>query len=76
MRSHEQAAAAPRSPSGRSLPAAATTAAPQRGSEYAQLSRQVKQAGLLERRPGHYVWKITVTAAAAGRRMGRLRPGG
>jgi fatty acid desaturase len=32
------------------------------------LSRQVKQAGLLERRPGHYVWTITVTAAllAAG----------
>jgi fatty acid desaturase len=27
------------------------------------LSRQVKQAGLLERRPGRYVWKITVTAA-------------
>jgi fatty acid desaturase len=32
------------------------------------LSRQVKQAGLLERRPGRYIWKITVTAAllAAG----------
>ena len=43
-------------------------AAPQRGSDYAQLSRQVKQAGLLERRPGRYAWKITVTAAllAAG----------
>jgi fatty acid desaturase len=43
-------------------------ATPQRGSDYAQLSRQVKQAGLLERRPGRYVWKITVTAAllAAG----------
>jgi fatty acid desaturase len=41
---------------------------PQRGSDYAQLSRQVKQAGLLERRPGRYVWKITVTAVllAAG----------
>jgi fatty acid desaturase len=36
--------------------------APQRGSEYAQLSRQVKQAGLLDRRPGYYVWKITVNA--------------
>ena len=47
---------------------AQTTAAPQRGSDYAQLSRQVRQAGLLERRPGRYVWKITVTAAlmAAG----------
>jgi fatty acid desaturase len=40
----------------------------QRGSEYAQLSRQVKQAGLLERRPGYYIWKITATAVllAAG----------
>jgi fatty acid desaturase len=39
-----------------------------RGSEYAQLSRQVKQAGLLRRRPGYYTWKITVNAAllAAG----------
>jgi len=25
------------------------------------LSRQVKQAGLLERRPGYYAWKIAVT---------------
>jgi fatty acid desaturase len=41
---------------------------PQRGSDYAQLSRQVKQAGLLERRPWRYAWKITVTAVllAAG----------
>jgi fatty acid desaturase len=40
----------------------------QRGSEYARLSRQVRQAGLLERRPGYYVWKITATAVllAAG----------
>jgi fatty acid desaturase len=42
---------------------ARTPAAPQRGSDYAQLSRQVKQAGLLKRRPGRYAWKITVTAA-------------
>jgi fatty acid desaturase len=35
--------------------------APRRGSEYAELSRQVKQAGLLERRPGYYAWKIAVT---------------
>ena len=33
----------------------------QRGSEYAQLSRQVKEAGLLERRPGYYAWKIAAT---------------
>ena len=39
-----------------------------RGSEYAQLSRQVRQAGLMDRRPGNYVWKIAVTtlALAAG----------
>jgi fatty acid desaturase len=42
--------------------------ATQRGSEYARLSRQVKQAGLLERRPGYYLWKISATAVllAAG----------
>jgi fatty acid desaturase len=38
------------------------------GSDYAQLSRQIKQAGLLERRPRRYVWRIGVTATllAAG----------
>ncbi|HEV2376924.1 MAG TPA: fatty acid desaturase, partial [Streptosporangiaceae bacterium] len=38
------------------------------GSEYAELSRQVRRAGLLDRRPWYYAWKITVTAAlfAAG----------
>ena len=35
--------------------------APRRGSEYAELSRQVKEAGLRERRPGYYAWKIAVT---------------
>ena len=42
--------------------------APRHGSEYAQLSRRIKQAGLLERRPRYYFWKITVTAVmlAAG----------
>jgi fatty acid desaturase len=34
---------------------------PSRGSDYAQLSRQIRQAGLLERRPGHYAWRIAVT---------------
>jgi fatty acid desaturase len=34
--------------------------APRRGSEYAELSRQVRQAGLLERRPAYYAWKITI----------------
>ena len=35
-----------------------------RGSDYAALSRQVKQAGLLDRCPRYYAWKITLTAAA------------
>jgi fatty acid desaturase len=43
---------------------ALTPPARQRGSEYAQLSRQIKQAGLLGRRPGYYIWKIAATAAA------------
>jgi len=43
---------------------ACASPAPRRGSEYAQLSRQIKEAGLLEQRPGYYIWKITLTAAA------------
>jgi fatty acid desaturase len=35
-----------------------------RGSDYAALSRQVRNAGLLDRRPGYYAWKISLTAAA------------
>ena len=35
-----------------------------RGSEYAELSRLVKQAGLLDRRLGYYTWKITLMALA------------
>jgi fatty acid desaturase len=48
-------------------PASSTDTAP-RGSEYAQLSRQVKQAGLLQPRPRYYLWKIALTVAllAAG----------
>jgi fatty acid desaturase len=48
--------------------AAPTPPAPPRGSPYAQLSRQIKQAGLLQRRPRHYAWRIAVTATllAAG----------
>jgi hypothetical protein len=59
-------------PRPRSLPAVRlgtnTDSTGAREDDYAQLSRQVKQAGLLERRPGRYIWKITVTAAllAAG----------
>ena len=43
---------------------APTSSAPRRGSEYAQLSRQIKEAGLLERRGGYYAWKIAATPAA------------
>jgi fatty acid desaturase len=35
-----------------------------RGSDYAALSRQVRQSGLLDRRPRYYAWKITLTTAA------------
>jgi fatty acid desaturase len=45
----------------RQIQAASASSAPRRGSEYAELSRQVKDAGLLERRPGYYAWKIAVT---------------
>jgi fatty acid desaturase len=34
------------------------------GTAYAELSRQVRDAGLLKRRPGYYSWKITITAVA------------
>jgi fatty acid desaturase len=37
-----------------------------RGSAYAQLSRQIKQAGLLERRLGYYAGKIAFTVVLCG----------
>jgi len=42
--------------------------APARGSRYAELSRQVRQAGLLRRRTRHYAWRIAITTTllAAG----------
>jgi fatty acid desaturase len=45
-----------------------STAARPRGSDYAELSRQIKYAGLLDRRPGYYAGKIALTLAmcAAG----------
>jgi fatty acid desaturase len=47
---------------------ALAASAPRRRSEYAELSRQVKQAGLLEPRSAWYAWKIAVTVGmlAAG----------
>ena len=56
MRSSDTASAV-----SRQIQLAPASAAPRRGSEYAELSRQVKEAGLLERRPGYYTWKIAVT---------------
>ncbi|MEV2224599.1 acyl-CoA desaturase [Nocardia vinacea] len=37
---------------------------PDRGSDYARLSRRVRQAGLLNRRLRNYGWRIAVTVAA------------
>jgi fatty acid desaturase len=34
-----------------------------RGTDYARLSRLVRQAGLLKMRTGHYAWRITITVA-------------
>jgi fatty acid desaturase len=61
LRQHQRTPAA-------TSPARGTSPATRRGSEYAQLSRQIKQSGLLERRPRYYLWKIAITAVllAAG----------
>ena len=65
MRSSDTASAVSRQAQ---LASPAPASAARRGSEYAELSRQVKDAGLLERRPGYYAWKIAVTVGllAAG----------
>jgi fatty acid desaturase len=34
-----------------------------RGTEYAELSREIRQAGLLDRRSRYYVWKVAATVA-------------
>ncbi|HEY2576083.1 MAG TPA: acyl-CoA desaturase [Streptosporangiaceae bacterium] len=41
-----------------------TSSEAHRGSEYAVLSRQVRQAGLLEQHPRYYLWRIAATTAA------------
>jgi fatty acid desaturase len=38
--------------------------APRRGSAYAPLLRQIRQAGLLDRRIGFYIWRIVATVMA------------
>jgi fatty acid desaturase len=59
--------AAPSLPSWQAQPVSAPPAA-RGGSEYAQLSREVRLAGLLDRRPRYYAWKIaaTIVLLAAG----------
>jgi fatty acid desaturase len=59
--------AAPSLPGRQAQPDSASAAA-RGGSEYAHLSRQVRQAGLLDRRPWYYAGKIgaTVVLLAAG----------
>ncbi len=61
------AAAGPRPPSP-PFTAAPAPAVPAPKSDYAELSRLVKQAGLLQRRRWRYVWRITITGSlmAAG----------
>lgn len=39
------------------------TPVPSRGSDFAQLSHAVRQAGLLDRRPASYAWRIAITVA-------------
>jgi fatty acid desaturase len=60
-------ASSPETATGQAWPpqaAAPASGAGLRGSDYAQLSRRIKQAGLLERRPRYYIWKIALTSAA------------
>lgn len=45
----------------RSFPPSGKPPLSSRGSDYAQLSRLIRQAGLMERQPGRYAWRITVT---------------
>ncbi len=45
------------------LAAIAAPSMPRRGSQYAVLLRQVKRAGLLDRRTRYYLWRIAVTMA-------------
>jgi fatty acid desaturase len=47
---------------GHEAAASATVTPGPRGSDYARLSRQVRQSGLMHRRPGRYAWQIAITA--------------
>ena len=50
--------------------------APPRGSDYAELSRQIRKAGLTDRRPGHYAWAHHRDRHAPARLLGGVCPGG
>jgi hypothetical protein len=51
------------------------TLIPGRGSDYAELSRRIRQAGLLDRRPAYYALKILLhTILPARRRLDHRRP--
>jgi fatty acid desaturase len=52
------------------LTLAAAGSSPRRGSDFAELSRQIKQAGLLRRRYGYYAVKITANAALLAAAIG------
>jgi fatty acid desaturase len=60
MQSSESAFAATPPP----VQALEALAAEPRGSEYSQLSRLIRQAGLMERRPGRYALMITLTVSS------------
>jgi fatty acid desaturase len=50
-------------PTGSAAPPAAGRERTRRGSDFAELSRRVREAGLLGRRPGYYAVKISLTGA-------------
>jgi fatty acid desaturase len=52
------------------LTVAAPGSSPRRGSDFAELSRQIKQAGLLRRRYGYYVVKIAANVALLAAAIG------
>jgi fatty acid desaturase len=54
----------PRSPEPRSPEPRSPEPGPGRGSDYAVLSRRIKQAGLLQRRPAWYIVRISLQALA------------
>src|SRR5690606_19067284 len=59
--------AGPQGPTSGARPQPVTATAPARGSAYAELSRQIKSAGLLARRPGYYTLRITGNLLALAR---------